>query len=306
MMKQTLLKQGLSLLALSVALAGCPALDTLSGPGPEPTPTPTPTPSDDAEEEKEEKPGFAIKALGPLRVALNGPVDVEHGPITLQLHHWYGLEMGGLRPVGVFPTTPPPETYYHRYDPKPGAEGLYRENNTTGTLFFDEQHRAELAESGHLTFTIGGASPTFIRTNGDSITLGFPATEQTDLVATLPADGPLRFRKPAGNGDYSFHVSDTASLKEINGSRSATMSVTVSVRELDGTPSKGLTTTNFRILNESGREDDVAIQATETTPGLYRVVAAYDHLYAPTRRPQRRTLTVTHSTLTHTYTKETP
>ena len=90
-------------------------------------------------------------------------------------------------------------------------------------------------------------------------------------------------------------------LNGVNGTRSATMSVTVAITELDGSPSKNLSAANFQ-LSGDGR---IALQATETAPGRYRLVVALDDLDGPARRPQQRTLTVSHTPLTYTHTEET-
>lgn len=302
MMKHVLTRQALALLALSVALAGCPALETgtQSDPKPDPSPSASAPAKDEDQKQEEKEPTFAIKALGPVRAQLEGAIDFEHGPITVYIG--YSSSDSGLwrlGSLGTFSTTAPAGTS-SRFTPKPGADGVYQADNANGTHYFQAVNRHTHLSPEALSFAIDGIAPFAERREGDVIVLDFPAATRGTLTAT-PTDSSLRFRKyvfSSSGVDYSFPAIATLPLADTDGYRAATISATVSVQELDGTPSKGLTAANFRL---SGTER-IAIQATETEAGRYRLVMALDGIYGALPKAQHRMLTVTHATLVHTHT----
>lgn len=305
MMKKSFPKQGLPLLALAIALTGCPALDTVSGPGPGPEPTPTPTPTPSATSSPDPDPAFAIKALGPVRMTLESPIDVEHGPTIIRVGRSGSNALWGFGSLGTFGTTALTSGAFDRYTQRPGAENFYVSDYFYGAHYFQEVDSIALVKSGDLTFKFGEATPSAIRDMSSYFELEFPASAQGDLSAT-PADSSLRFRTGAwtnSESGYAFNPIGTRPLDMLDGTRSATMSVTVSVKELDGAPSKNLAAANFQ-LSGWGSER-ITIQATEIAPGRYRLAMGLDNLYSPVRRPQHRTLTVSHTPITHTHTEET-
>lgn len=300
MMKKLFFKQGLPLLALAIALAGCPALDTVSGPGPEPTPTPTP--SGDPTDDPSDDPGVALKTLGPVSVTLESAFEVEHGPVIVRLSRYGGGSIRELGLLGTFGTTEPdePNTYtpYRLSDPP-----YYWVDHKNSTHYFQWVDSETLIQDGDLTIKVGQTPPSAIRSTPDHLELEFPTATQGNLTAT-PKDGSLLFETTHRGGDqqrYSFEAIRTVPEHEIPGTRSATASVTVSVTELDGTPSRNLAPANFQ-LSGDGR---IAYRATEIAPGRYRLVMALDELDGPFRSPQQRTLTVSHTPLTYTHTEET-
>jgi|GEM_PF-5232189 len=303
MMKKPFPKQGLPLLALAIALTGCPALDTVSRPGPEPTPSPTPTPTPSGDPTDDPNSGVTIKTLGPVRMTLESPLDVEHGPTIIWVGRSGSKALWGFGSLGTFGTIAPTSGAFDRYTQRPGAGNFYVSDFFNGAHYFQEVDSVALAKSGDLTFKFGETTPSAIRDKSDYLELEFPASAQGDLSAT-PADSSLRFQTGAWinfESGYAFNPIGTVRLDMLDGTRSATASVTVSVKELDGTPSKNLSAANFQ-LSGDGR---ITIQATEIAPGRYRLAMALDHLYSPVRRPQHRTLTVSHTPITHTHTEET-
>jgi hypothetical protein len=308
MMKKPFLKQGLPLLALAIALAGCPALDTVSGPGPVPTPTPTPTPSgdptDDPSDDPSDDPGVALKTLGPVNVTLESAFEVEHGPVIVRLSR-QGDSIRELGLLGTLGTTKPepddPYTYSTLSDKIDPPYYMFEPANITH--YFQWVNSETLILNGDLTIRVGQTSPSAIRSTPYHLELEFPTSTQGDLTAT-PKDGSLLFETKQPGGDqqrYSFEAIRTVPKHEVPGTRSATASVTVSVTELDGTPSRNLAPTNFQ-LSGDGR---ITYRATEIAPGRYRLVMALDELGGPFRKPQQRTLTVSHTPLTYTHTEET-
>jgi hypothetical protein len=303
MMKKPFFKQGLPLLALAIALAGCPALDTVSGPGPEPTPTPTP--SGDPTDDPSDDPGVAIKTLGPVSVTLESAFEVEHGPVIIRLSRYWGGRIRELGPLGTLGTTKPepddPYTYTTlslEIDPP-----YYMFEPANITHYFQWVNSETLIQEGDLTIKVGETLPSAIRSTPYHLELEFPTSTQGDLTAT-PKDSSLRFETKQPGGDqqrYSFEAIRTVPQHEVPGTRSATASVTVSVTELDGTPSRNLAPANFQ-LSGDGR---ITYRATEIAPGRYRLVMALDELGGPFRKPQPRTLTVSHTPLTYTHTEET-
>lgn len=147
--------------------------------------------------------------------------------------------------------------------------------------------------------------------NSYQLELDFSVTFQDDMpldgltkdhfklrsFATTPFDyctDPPTFELEArSNGQYTVRVGFRHAIRPT--------SVSVSVTELDGTPSRNLAPANFQ-LSGDGRN---AYWATEIAPGRYQLVMAFDELDGPFRSPQLRTLTVSHTPLTYTYTEET-
>lgn len=302
MMKKPFPKQGLPLLALAIALTGCPALDTATRQDPQPDPQPTATAPTD-EKQEEQKPDFTIKALGPVKATLQGEISVSPGPATVFLSYsnsgWlYGVgQLGYLLPVGEStPSTPLrhlKETAEGHFEVIEAASASHR---FYAVITKDYRHS--------LSYTLGGASPTATTDspsgNSGYLRLDFAATGPT-FEARVPEGSSLVFENYVNASRLSY--SPTYTMRDnLDGMRSATLTMTVSVRELDGTPSSGLGSSNFQISKASGERH--TLQATETAPGVYRVVATLEGLYGPFMRPMQRMLTVTHSSITHTHHEE--
>ncbi len=305
---------GLALLALSVALAGCPALETGLLTGLKPTPEPSasaPSEEDQKDQDDKTEPAFAIKALGPVRAHLEGPIDVEQGPFTmrigLQYDYYEGYKLENFGRIGRFEEKSISNSGYDaNYTPVLETPGVYEYRYRQGTHTFIQSPGSDYLAPGALTFAIGDVPPIAERRTADTIELDFPAATRGDLTAT-PADSALRFRRSHQDSTIlsTFEATSSLPLNHFETTRSATLSATVSVQELDGSPSTGLTSANFR-LSSYWYDRPIAIQATETAAGVYRLTMAFDGLDGYEPRPQRRMLTVTHATLTQTHTQPTP
>lgn len=283
-------------MVLALALAGCPAVgtgaDTRTSANPAPTPTPPPGNQQDPQQKD---PTFAIKAFGPVSATLVGGVDVEHGPVRVDLryHVNWGVDelgtLGTLLPVDTATDSTPFGYYRHidggRYERMGSSQDATHAYYSVNT--FDYRDR--------FGYTLGEATPLAVRDTGSPMQIEFAppapgatfkawAPEGTDLVFLNQTD-------PEGTL-WSFTPSYAAS---VDSRRGATMSVTVAVKELDGTPMTGLAAANFKLSIPS------RIQATETASGIYRIVAEMSNLYGLYARPQFLTLSVTHAGVTHTH-----
>lgn len=302
MMKKLPPTHGLTLLALAVALTGCPGLETGAKHDPAPQPSASaPAEEQDTEKDPEKEPTVEIQALGPVRAALQGAPTVEHGPITVRLDIWsfylYG-ELGYL----LDPSLPAPEGTAHQIPYKEVSEGRFQYEGVSPTKRFhalDNLSAYAKLEASH--FAIGEVAPTGFRKNGERIELDFPAGTTGPLMVDL-GEGDLRFTGYEA-GDYLFPTRREAPMNDANSVRSATVSVTVAVKELDGTPTRQLSAANFQIARDF---DEPTLQATETAPGVYRVSAGIRNLRGLKPQAHRLTLTVRHARFTHTHTKETP
>lgn len=295
MMKVLTPTHGLTLLALAVALTGCPGLETGAKNDPKPDPQPSASaPADETEEE----PTLTVKALGPVRATLQGAPEVAHGPFTLHWSSFSGLsELGYLIPYN---TQPPSDAGLTNRTYRENPAGVFDPDGSpkTHAFYYFGSTQNRLAKLDASQFAMGEVAPTGFRNTGHRLELDFPGGTTGTLRLTLPEDDDLHFRRPGNDGKDSFQRS--LDITPNSGVRSATVSVTVAVTELDGTPSEGLGAANFQVPESS------AIQVKETAPGVYRVSIGFDELYGLEPEAQSLELSVTHASLTHTHKKETP
>jgi hypothetical protein len=298
---------GLTLLALSIALTGCPSLldtEILKEQPSQPQPSAS-APAEEQKDEDDKQANFTIKALGPVRAKVQGAIDVENGPFTVELNVSNGSLYGvGILGILVRDTDPVPEGV------NPYAYGIHHQDEA-GDFWPPSgekpiTHRFYYLNTAtnldKVTFSVGETGSSAVRGSEYSVAVDFPATSERQItVGTL--GGNLRIL-PSDYMGGKLTFLEARTITHYGGTRSATVSMDVAVEELDGTPSTGLTAANFQ-LSGGGR---ITLQVTEkeSAPGVYRVVAALDGLEGALPTPQRRMLTVTHATVTHTHAQPTP
>lgn len=297
------MRRHFALLALAIALTGCPNPGPVTGGNPDATPTPTPSSSPSAD------PGLEVKTLGLVKATITASSFALGIPT-------YDVHLGNLGTLAEKAETPPAFSEFFKFPHSVEFPHSYALTNPADhTHTFVRVFPEDVFQD--VEFTLGGKPAIQRELVGNSVRVTFPADAEGDLTVTRPANSSLLFRKQhlvAINpveflAHNTFEASQTTPADEADlmAVHTATASLTVSVSELTGEPSTGLSAAHFSLATTHTVLPAFPIKGkvvavTETEPGVYAVTATFEGLNGRGAKSRKLTLQVGNPTL-HTEVK---